>query len=167
MNLPVYQHFKIGHFSQEELTEILSEDLNLSHPVAFDITEMPVADQKDFIYFLEHYFTTRNESFLFPYPVYLIGPINASNTKIPIVLSKKDLPKFYSKKETRMNIKESGLANKNKLIQQEIKNSDPNFYLNEIRSFGETHKTIFKQEIERNFYRKLLSQLFKGQANGQ
>jgi hypothetical protein len=166
MNLPVYRHLKINHFSQEELSEILSEELNLRHPVAIDISEMLVADQKDFIYFMEQYFTKRNESFLFPYPVYLIGQMDSSNTQIPIVLSKKDLPKFFSKKESRMNIKEASLANKNKLIQQEIKNSDPNFYLNEIQSFGETHRIIFKQEIERNFYRKLLSQLFKGQTNG-
>lgn len=166
MNLPVYKHLKINHFSQEELREILSEELNLRHPVAIDISEMPQADQKDFIYFLEQYFTRRNESFLFPYPVYLIGQIDSSKTKIPIVLSKKDLPKFFSKKESRMNVKEASLAKKNNLIQQEIKNSDPNFYLNEIQSFGETHRTIFKQEIERNFYRKLLSQIFKGQMNG-
>jgi hypothetical protein len=166
MNLPFYKHLKINHFSQEELSEILSEELNLRHPVAIDISEMPQADQKEFIYFLEQYFTKRNESFLFPYPVYLIGQMDSSNTQIPMVLTKKDLPKFFSKKESRMNIKEASLAKKNNLIQQEIKNSDPNFYLNEIQNFGETHRTIFKQEIERNFYRKLLSQIFKGQMNG-
>jgi hypothetical protein len=92
--------------------------------------------------------------------------MDSSNTQIPMVLTKKDLPKFFSKKESRMNIKEASLAKKNNLIQQEIKNSDPNFYLNEIQNFGETHRTIFKQEIERNFYRKLLSQIFKGQMYG-
>jgi len=65
-----------------------------------------------------------------------------------------------------MNVKESGLADKNKLIQLEIKNSDPNFYQQEIKNFGETHRTIYQQEKERVFYRKLLSQLFKGHQNG-
>jgi hypothetical protein len=166
MNIPVYRHLKIILFSHEEISEILSGEFNLRHPVAIDISEMPPTNQKDFIFFLEQYFKTRNESFLFPYPLYIICQIDPSTTEIPILFSKKDLPRFYTKKESRMNIKEASLANKNKLIQQEIKNADPNLYINELRNFGETHRTIFKQEIERNFYRKLLGQIFRGQTNG-
>lgn len=162
MSLPVYRHISISFFSPEELKEILTDDINLRGPIAFDTSEMPELQQKEFVIFLEQFFISKNESFLFPYPIYIIGQIDPNLTKIPVVSAKKDLPKFFSKKESRMNLKESTLANKNKLIQQEIKNADSNTYLNELRNFGETHRIIYRQDLERNFYRNLLSQLFKG-----
>lgn len=166
MSLPVYKLLKFTVFSPEELEEVISEDFNLRSPVVLDILEMQEEKQKEFIVFVENFFTKRNESFLFPYPIYLLSLVDSSITKLPIFKEKKELPRFFNKKESRMNVKESGLAGKNKLIQLEIKNSDPNFYQQEIKNFGETHRIIYRQEIERVFYRKLLSQLFKGQQSG-
>lgn len=166
MNLPVYKYHKFTTFSKEELEQVIFEDFNLRSPAVIDILEMTVEDQKEFVTYVENYFTKRNESFLFPYPIYFLSQINSFQTKIPILKEKKYLPRFFNKKESRMNVKESGLADKNKLIQLEIKNSDPNFYQQEIKNFGETHRTIYQQEKERIFYRKLISTLFKGHQNG-
>lgn len=166
MSLPVYKYLKFTFFSPEELEEVICEDFNLRSPIVLDILEIQEQDQIEFIRFVENYFTKRNESFLFPYPIYFLSRIDCSLTKIPILKEKKQLPRFFSKKESRMNVKESGLADRNKLIQLEIKNSDPNFYIQEIKNFGETHRAIFRQEKERVFYRKLLSQLFQGHNIG-
>jgi len=60
MNLPVYKHHKFTAFSTDELEQVISEDFNLRSPVVIDILEMPLEDQKEFIIYVENYFTKRN-----------------------------------------------------------------------------------------------------------
>ena len=65
-----------------------------------------------------------------------------------------------------MNVKESHLASRNKLLQQEVKNSDTSVNLQELDHYGDSHKKIFELEEERSFYRSILNRLMKGTKNG-
>lgn len=161
MSLPVYQHINLGSASLDNLTAILVPDINLKHAVAINLKTLSFDDQREVIGLIENHFVSHNLSFKFPYPVYLISDHERSITRIPLVNDIKELPKFYVQKESRMNVKESHLAGKNKLLQQEIKNTDSSANNQDIETYGESHRIIYELEIERKFYRSILNRLVK------
>ncbi|MFP5385251.1 MAG: hypothetical protein ACLGHN_04185 [Bacteriovoracia bacterium] len=166
MSLPVYQHINLKSASLENLTGLLTPEINLKHPVAVNIKGLGIDDQREVIGLIENFFMSHNLSFKFPYPLYLITDHEESISRIPLVNSPQELPKFFNQKESRMNVKESHLAGKNKLLQQEVRNTDTSSNINDLLSYGESHRTIFELEIERKFYRSLLSNLLKAKKNG-
>lgn len=135
--------------------------MNSKHPVVFNIRALDSDQQREFIGLIENYFTTKNVSFLFPYPMYLVTDHDSSISEMPIVNSVEDLPQFYNQKEGKMNVKETHLIAKNKLIQQEIRNSDPKSTDESLEHFGHIHRKIYKLDQERMFYRHLLDRLTK------
>lgn len=166
MSLPVYQHINLTSASLEHLTSILSQDMNLKHPVAINLKTLSFDDQREVIGLIENHFVSQNLSFKFPYPLYLITDHERSITRISIVHEPKELPRFYIQKESRMNVKESHLAGKNKLLQQEIKNADSSSNTQDMENYGESHRRIYELEIERKFYRSILNRLLKKSMNG-
>jgi hypothetical protein len=80
---------------------------------------------------------------------------------MPLFRETTQLPKFYSQREAKMNVKETHLAGKNKLLQQEVKNNDASSNLADLTSYGESHKVIFELEKERKIYRSILNGLMK------
>lgn len=161
MNLPIYQHINIRSQAFEDLNQILTPEMNSKHPVVFNIRALDSDQQREFIGLIENYFTTKNVSFLFPYPMYLVTDHDSSISEMPIVNSVEDLPQFYNQKEGKMNVKETHLIAKNKLIQQEIRNSDPKSTDESLEHFGHIHRKIYKLDQERMFYRHLLDRLTK------
>ena len=166
MSLPVYQNYNIKSASIEDMKNILTPDMNLKHPVVFNLKGLTLEDQREAIGYIENYFYSNNLTFKFPYPVYVISDHEDSITRIPLVKEQSNLPKFYSQRETKMNVKESHVIGKNKLLQVEIKNSDASAVQQDIESFAAPHKIIQNLEKERNFYRFLLNRLSKVSKNG-
>jgi len=67
MSLPVYQLFNIKSASIEELKNVLSPDMNLKHPVAFNLKNLDLEGQREAIGYIENYFYSNNLTFKFPY----------------------------------------------------------------------------------------------------
>ena len=166
MSLPVYHHINLNSASLDNLTSVLSEDMNLKHPVAINVKPLTFDEQREIIGLIENHFVSQNLSFKFPYPIYLITDHERSISKIPLVNEIKELPRFYIQKESRMNVKEAHLAGKNKLLQQEIKNTDASANSLELETYGEAHRLIYEMELERKFYRTILNRLMKSDQNG-
>lgn len=166
MSLPIYQHINIKNASLEDIGNMLHQDINLKHPVVFNLKTLDLDQQREMIGLIENFFASNNISFKFPYPVYLISDHEISITKVPLVHEASELPKFYSQRESKMNVKESHLAGKNKLLQQEVKNCDASANISDIENFGYSHKAIFELEQERKFYRSILNKLLKARKNG-
>lgn len=165
MSLPVYQHLNLASASLDYLSNILNPELNLKHPVSMNLKNLDLDDQREVIGLIENYFVSNNLSFKFPYPVYVISDHEKSISKMPLVNDIKELPRFYVQKESRMNVKEAHLAGKNKLLQQEIKNTDASSNVKDIETYGEAHRIIYELDIERKTYRAILNQLLKA-SNG-
>ena len=161
MNLPIYQHINIRSNSFEDLSQILHGEMNLKHPVVFNVKALDQEDQREIISLIENFFTTKNVSFLFPYPLYLVTDHDPSISEMPVINAVEELPLFYNQKEGKMNVKETHLISKNKLLQQEIKNADPHATTESLDHFGHIHRKIFKLDQERMFYRHLLDRLTK------
>lgn len=166
MSLPVYQHFHIRTPSLDEIEALLRTDMNVKHPVVFHLSSLHLEDQREVAGLIENFFDSNNISFKFPYPVYLITDHEKSITNIPVVSAQSQLPKFFSQKESRMNVKETHLAGKNKLLHQEIRNNDPSVSLMEIEAFGKSHREIYELEREGLFYRSILNKLTKVKKRG-
>ncbi len=166
MSLPVYQHVNLKTASLEDLGHMLHADLNLKHPVVINLKSLDLDQQREMIGLIENYFSSNNLSYKFPYPIYLVSDHEASISKVPLVNDTKELPKFYTQRESKMNVKESHLAGKNKLLQQEVRNCDTSANVSDIENYGYSHRVIFEVEQERKFYRSILNRLMKAKKNG-
>lgn len=166
MSLPVYQHINVKSASLEDLSHMLHPDMNLKHPVAINLKTLDLDAQREMIGLIENYFASNNISFKFPYPLYLVSDHEVSITKVPLVHETSELPKFYTQRESKMNVKETHLAGKNKLLQQEVKNCDASANLSDIENYGYSHREVFELEQERKFYRSILNKLMKARKNG-
>lgn len=166
MSLPVYQHLNLKTGSLEELGNLLHPDMNLKHPVVFNLKTLDLDGQRESIGLIENFFASQNLSFRFPYPIYVLSEHEESITKLPLVRELQQLPKFFSQRESKMNVRETHLASKNKLLQQEVKNNDALANASNIENYGESHRVIFELELERKFYRGILNKLMKAQKDG-
>ncbi|MCM2349080.1 MAG: hypothetical protein NDI69_03605 [Bacteriovoracaceae bacterium] len=166
MSLPVYQHFNLKTASLEEVNSLLTRDLNLKHPVVINLKSLDLDEQRETIGLIENYFFSNNLSFKFPYPLYLISDHEASIAKMPLIKETQALPKFYNSRDGKMNVKESHLVGKNKLLQQEVKNSDASVSLKDLENYASAHRIIFELEEEKRFCRSILNRLLKVGKNG-
>lgn len=167
MSLPIYHTLNVKSTSLEDISGILAGDLNLKYPLALNLKSLDFESQRELIGLIENYFVSHNISYKFPYPIYLICDHEPSITQMPVVKSAEELPKFFVQKESKMNVKESHLVSRNKLLQQEIRNTDSAWSSNEIYLYGEIHKQIYEQDQEREFLRHIQTRLIaKGRKNG-
>ena len=166
MALPVYQTINIRSSSLDDLAHFLDPAMNQKHPVSINIKTLELDQQREVIGLIENFFVSHNISFKFPYPIYMITDHESSITEMPTVKAPELLPKFFTQKEGKMNVKESHLISKNKLLQQEVINSDALANQNSINIYSATHKKIHNLEIERQFYHSLLNRIVKGKKNG-
>lgn len=161
MSLPVYQTINLKSSSLEELSSLLTSDLNLKHPVVINARSLDFDQQREVIGLIENWFVSNGVSFKFPYPVYVLTEQERTISNLPLLKSSEELPKFFAQKESKMNVKEAHLAGKNKLLQQEVQNSDAHSTESSIRMFGAIHRQVFELEEERLFYRSLIKRLMK------
>jgi hypothetical protein len=166
MTLPVYLHITLKTSGLDELEHILSTDINLRHPVAFNLKLLDLDQQREMIGLIENFFVSSNISFKFPYPVYVICDHERSISNMPIFNETTQLPRFFNQRELKMNIKESHLAGRNMLLQQEVKNIDASSTQQELTYYGESHRLIYEREKERTIYRSILNGLMKVKKNG-
>lgn len=166
MSLPVYQTINVKSAALEDLKAFLGQDMNLKHPVVINLKTLDLDQQRELIGLIENYFVSHNLSFKFPYPIYVISDHERSITKIPLVNKNEDLPKFYSQRESKMNVKESHLIGKNKLLQLEVRNSDSGANEKGMVNYGEAHRQIYELEEERKIYRTILNRLVKTKKHG-
>lgn len=166
MSLPLYQIIQVKTNSLEDLGDILKKDMNLRHPIALNLLALDEDTQRDFIGLIENFFMSENVSFKFPYPVYLVTIHEPSISMMPIVSEQGKLPRFYQQKEARMNVKESHLADRNKLLQQEVANADSSLHASEVRSYSLFHRRIYELQRERDFCMGILNKIMKVKANG-
>ncbi len=166
MSLPNYHTIHLKSSELEELKQFLEPDLNLKRPVVFNLKSLTFDQQREVIGLTENFFTSNNISFKFPYPIYFVTDHEASITQMSLVNSVEQLPKFFTQKESKMNVKESHVLGKNKLLQQELKNNDAQQSEIEISTYGQFHKKIHELEHERLFLRSILNRISQVKKNG-
>lgn len=166
MSLPVYHQIQFNSGNIDDLASYIKPEMNLRHPIILNLLELDPDLQRETIGLIENYFVSENFSFLFPYPVYVITVHEPSITRMKVARSTSELPKFFSQKEGRMNVKEGHVAGKNRLLQQEIQNADTSAHQNELLNYAHLHRQIYEKELERQFLRELLSKLVSGTTDG-
>lgn len=161
MSLPIYQTHNLKSSSLEDLDAFLRPELNLKHPIVINLKAFNSDQQRDLIGLIENYYVSNNISYRFPYPVYLLTDHETTISKMPIIQKTEELPKFYSHAESRMNVKETHLIEKNKLLQIEIQNTDSLAGATSIARYGHYHRQILELEDQRIFMRNLITKLTK------
>lgn len=166
MSLPNYHHINVRSAQLEDLNSYLNPEMNSKHPVTLNLKHLDLDQQREMVGLVENFFSTNNLSFKFPYPVYLISDQEKTITQMPIVKSTEELPRFFNQKDSKMNVKESHLLNRNRLLQQEIENADADYIQTSINNYGIRHRKVYELEKERLFYRSILNKLIKAEKNG-
>lgn len=161
MTLPVYLNVNFKSSAIEEITGLLHTEMNLRHPVVFNVKALDIDQQREVIGLVENFFVSNNISYSFPYPVYILTDHEASITKVPVFSNPSELPKFFSSRDNKMNVKEAHLSNKNKLLQQDILNSDAFSNQSNIDNYGHTHRQIKEMQLELDFCRFIYNRLTK------
>lgn len=161
MSLPFYHLFTLKTSSYEELENILNPQINLKFPVIISLKNLEFDVQREFIGLIENYFSSQNLDFNYPYPVYVLTEHEASISNLSLITDTHELPLFYKKKEGKMNVKESHLLSKNKLLQQEIINTDSKKSYQALENFGKMHAIINELEIERIILKDLMKNMLK------
>lgn len=159
MSLPIYQHYNLKSASLEDLEAFLKPDLNLRHPVVINLKIFTLDQQRDIVGLIENYYVSNNYSYKFPYPIYVMTEHESTISKMPIVKETAELPKFYSHAESRMNVKETHLIGKNRLLQIEIRNTDSLSTATGLTKYGHFHREVVSLEEERLFYRSIITKL--------
>lgn len=144
----------------------MTPEINLKHPVVINMKGLDQDQQRELIGLIENYFVTHNISFKFPYPVYIMTEHEGSISNLPLVRNPQELPRFFIPREGKMNVKETHLAGKNKLLQQEIRNADSELSEESLKAYARSHREIFELEEEILFYRSLMNKLIKAKING-
>ena len=157
----MYQQIMIKSSTPEEVTALLDPEINLRHPVVLNIKSVNLEEQKEIIKLFECFFSTKNLSFKFPYPVYILSDHDPLISKLIILKNEKNLPPFFKKRDGKVNIKEAHLSEKNNLLQQDVKNNDAASGQSEIETYSDFHRIIFNQDSERKFYQQILNGLLK------
>jgi hypothetical protein len=166
MNLANYQIITIQNSDLIQIYELLRPDLNLRRPVVLDLSLLNRDEQRDVVGIIENWYSAHKASWIFPYPVYIICELEQAVAQIPIFKSTKQLPKFFKIKDNRITSKESHLVGRNEILQQEIKNVEPQETILNLKDYAEAHKRIWSLAQEEYFYRQLLNKLTKEAQHG-
>lgn len=161
MSLPFFHIYTPKTSSYEDLSHVLSRQMNLKYPVVISLKNLEFDTQREFIGLIENYFSSENLDFNFPYPIYILTDHESSISNITLVKDTSELPIFYKKKEGKMNVKESHLLSKNKLLQQEIFNTDSKQIHQALIDFGRMHSIIYDLEAERLILKDLMNKILK------
>ncbi|MFP5492946.1 MAG: hypothetical protein ACLGG0_15700 [Bacteriovoracia bacterium] len=159
MNLPIYQIINVKNADLIEIAKLLHEDMNLRRPVVFVVKTLSLDEQREVIGVIGNWFDTHLASWRYPYPVFFVSDLAEAVGFIPIVAEMSALPKFYNQKDTKVTVKESQVLDRNRLLQQEIKNADPHQMAEVVREYGINHKKIWYLVKEGAFYSELLQRL--------
>lgn len=162
MNLPVYQFLNLTASNVDDLAGLVRPEANFRAPLVINLLELEADVQRETIGLIENVFSAENSSFFFPYPVYLLTVHEPSITRVPVVNRLEELPRFFNQKESRLNVKESHILSKNRLLQQELRNMDPYRTREEIEAYADHHRRLFAGDQERRFLRELLTRLLNG-----
>lgn len=161
MNIPFYHVFSPKSSSYEELNTLLTPQMNLRHPVVLSLKSLEFDVQREFIGLIENFFSLHNMNYNFPYPIYILTDHESSISNLSLIKELAELPSFYKKKEGKMNVKETHLLSKNKLLQQEISNTDTQMTSEALEEFGKMHATIYELEEIRTTLKDLMTKLLK------
>ena len=162
MALLFYATHLLSQDYQKELQELLHPDLNLQNPVVFDLRELSTEDQEKVLRLIDSFYNDNNLTIRFPYPVYAFTTVHEKSQGVVTLGSEKELPRFFTKRSGKLNVKETHLSEKNALIQREIRNTDLGTSVKTLKDFAGAHKKIYLGEKERLFYEGILERLEKG-----
>ncbi len=167
MNLPIYQIINVKSAQLEDIAALLHEDLNLRRPVAYVLKTLNLDEQREVIGVIENWFETHQASWRYPYPVFIVSDYSDAIGHMPVFTEVAHLPRFYNQKDVKVTLKETQVLERNRLLQQEIKNADGHLMAEVVRDYGINHKKIWYLVKEASFYEHLLKKLrVKEDANG-
>ena len=165
MNLPIYQIINVKSAQLEDIAALLHEDLNLRRPVAYVLKTLSLDEQREMIGVIENWFETHQVSWRYPYPVFIVSDYSDAIGHMPVFTDVTRLPRFYNQKDVKVTVKETQVLERNRLLQQEIKNADSHETAEVLKAYGINHKKIWYLAKEAHFYEQLLKKL-RAKVNG-
>jgi hypothetical protein len=160
MTFPVYQKNSIRINQEADLDRLITKEINLYNPVIVEFETTSKEEETKLIHLLQKHLEQLNLNPRFPYAIYVITQIEI---EIPLSFvcqrSKGEIPKFFTQKDARLNLKESHLMDKIRLLQQESGNCSSLENMNSLQRYAKSHRLIHVLDQERLAYKNLLRRL--------
>ena len=166
MKIPIFEEILLSEMTAEKLRIIISDSRIGKVPCYLNLTNLKKEEIDTLILNLEQITLEHNLHPLFPYPLYIVSPIQVKSI-FPSVRSVKDLPEHYFKKVKRPNNKELQLLNKLSLKVDKIKNLELYKIINEFRDSTVSQRNLYNETKELYFLENLHSKLFETKTKGK
>ena len=162
MAFPVYPKNSLKISSDSDLGLLINNEINLRFPVIIEFISSSQEEDTKLIQHLQKRLNDLNVNPGFPYPIYAITTSEPDQTiTFTCLRSKNEIPKFFLQKDGRLNLKESNLLDKIKLLQQETFNCSSVENMKIIKKYAYSHRLINSLDQERTSYLNLLKRLKK------
>ncbi len=158
MQLPIYKEIYIEKVDKNIIKRlVLSQPLGKA-PLVFKVSHLENEESKA-ISLIEEVLRESMISCLFPYPIFALSTMSGYKGEIKIISDLKNLPRYFDRKETKINVKGQSTLNKVKILQKKIYNSNVSDQIQKTKNFASKHKILFNLAQEGDFLEKLLSKV--------
>lgn len=162
MAFPVYPKSSLKISSDSDLGLLINNKINLRFPILIEFISTSFEEETKLIQHLQAHLDKLNINPAFPYPIFAITSFEPGQSiTFTCLRSKTELPRFFLQKDGRLNLKESNLLDKIKLLQQETFNSTSLENMKIIKNYANSHRLINSLDKERSLYMDLLKRLKK------
>jgi hypothetical protein len=160
MKIPIFEEILLSEITAEKLRIIVSDSRIGKVPCYLNLGTLTKDEIENLIINLEQIVLDHNLHPLFPYPLYIVTPINVKSI-FPTVKTVKDLPEHYFKKVKRPNNKELQLLNKLAIKVDKIKNLSLYKIINDFRRTADPQQKLYNETKELYFLENLNRKLFE------
>lgn len=162
MAFPVYPKNSLKISPESDLGLLINNEINLRFPVIIEFISSSFEEETKLIKHLQNRLNDLNVNPGFPYPIFAITTFEPNQSiTFTCLRSKNEIPRFFLQKDGRLNLKESNLLDKIKLLQQENFNSTSLENMKIIKKYAQAHRLINSLDQERKSYLNLLNRLKK------
>ena len=160
MTFPVYQKNSLRINQEADLDKLITKEINLYNPVIVEFKTTSKEEETKLIHLFQRHLEQLQINPRFPYAIYVITLLEIERPLSFVCLRSRDeIPKFFTQKDARLNLKESHLMDKIRLLQQESRNCSSLENIHSLQKYANAHRLIHVLDQERMAYKKLLRRL--------
>lgn len=160
MSLPCYSKIHLNSADQKMIVAQLNQMTFTERPYVLVITGLE-DQQLQALHHIESYFEHLDHS-PFVYPIYIITTETNSSSRLNLVTSEAQVPKFFKIKERPLSSKENLIFSKMQLKQTNVAGLNHHEYKETLNNFAKAHREINLYTSKNSYLKTLISEI---QAN--
>ena len=156
-NLPHLKEIMFLSANQQRAEELLSGIDNSRNPYLlnlYSIDELPLI----FLLFIQKTLKSNLKSLFYPYPVYILSQVQYPQIDILQFTSHKEIPRYFSAKETSSKVPAQFIKDKNNLLADLDRLNYENIS-KLLKQYQKENDHLYHLNYQNNYYKELLKKL--------